>query len=139
MCDDSVDLALVVRADAIKGGGDALLHFAQGLALGEADAARIELHEPPIGPYAQFFELSAAPRAIVDIEDSQLDGDGERPGVGERWSVWLQRRGLDFEPFGDLLGLFLAHLVGGDIGRDDGPSGICQRPECETHTPAASI
>ena len=120
---DGDGLALVVGADALERGDDAVLYFAQGFAAGEAEAAGEDLHELPFGALAELFEVAAAPVAVVDLEDAGVDGDGEVEGVGEGLGgleAAQEGAGIDgadrllFEALGDLLGLLYALVVEGD-------------------------
>ena len=67
------DLAGVLRADALQGRDDTVLHLSQGFAARETEAARVDLDQSPLRPFAQLFQLAAAPFAVIDLKDARLD------------------------------------------------------------------
>ena len=77
---------------------DAVLHLGEGLAAGEAEAARVALHGAPLGQLHELLQLGAGPLAEVALEQAPVDGDLQPAGLGDRGGRLagpLERRGVD--------------------------------------------
>ena len=73
VADGHDDLPGVSQHQTVDGDADAELHLGEGLAAGEPEAARTQLHRLPLGQLGEGLELRAGPVAEVGFEQAPLD------------------------------------------------------------------